>query len=52
MSNIDEKNVFLVSYETDEATVHEYVSTIEYQNLLTLANNGSIRIMNERLIRA
>lgn len=46
MRSIDSKTIFMVDYETDSSVVREYMTTIDYQKLLSSECNGSIKIMN------
>ena len=46
MRSSDSKTIFMVDYETDSSVVREYMTTIDYQKLLSSERNGSIKIMN------
>ena len=46
MRSIDSNAIFMVDYETDSSVVREYMTTIDYQKLLSSERNGSIKIMN------
>lgn len=50
MRSVDSNAIFMVDYETDTSVVREYVTTIDYNKLLSDERNGMIRIMNHTRI--
>lgn len=46
--SIVKDDVMLVTYETENSTICEYMTEIEFRNLKKDELNGSIRIMNHR----
>ena len=49
-TSVDSNAIFMVDYETDTSVVREYVTTIDYNKLLSDERNGMIRIMNHTRI--
>ena len=50
MRSFDGKTIFVVEYETDSSMVREYMTDVDYSNLLNKERDGLIKIMNHKSV--